>query len=58
MSLAVFRFFLDIQDKRTGRFQDAQELLGTFQKPINILLRLDTAVRMLAAVGVRWRSDD
>jgi hypothetical protein len=58
VSLAVDDALLDVQHERPRRLEDALQLGGDGQEPLDILVGVDAAVDMLALVGVGRRGDD
>ena len=57
MPLAVYRRFLDVQDERPGRLEDALQLAGDGHEPVRVVVGLDTAVAGGPLVGVGRRGD-
>lgn len=52
MALPVFCLFLDVEHKRTGRFEYAKKLGTPRQEPVHIILGSDAAISAAAAVSI------
>jgi hypothetical protein len=50
--------FLDVENEGATRLQHAQQLLADGGEPRNVIIGIDTAVSIFAAVGVRRRGND
>src|SRR4029079_15551141 len=58
MPLPIDNAFLDVENERAARFQNAQQFLANRRKPCDVFVGVHAAVGILAAVGVGWRCDD
>ncbi len=58
VSFSILRFFFDVQDESAGWFEDAQKLFAAWDKPFHVFVWCDSAISILALIGIRWRSDN
>lgn len=56
--LAADDALLDIQNERSRRFQHPEQFLRDGQKPFDVLVGMDAAVRFLSLVGIGRRGEN